>query len=118
MPNIYCPSCGTGNKFLYEKPKVCNSCKFVFAAPIVSAERLKNYEQVKQIKRVVNNQELQIAALRNMKLDIEKIEPTKLGSMIGTDLNSESFQRKKISKEEYKEKVFKSSPVSLDDDQI
>jgi hypothetical protein len=38
--------------------------------------------------------------------------------MIGTDLNSESFQRKKISKEEYKEKVFKSSPVSLDDDQI
>ena len=101
MPNIYCPSCGSGIKFLYEKPKVCNSCKFVFAVPLVSAERLKNYEQVKQVKRFVNNQQIQIAALRNMKLDIEKVEPIKLGSMIGTDSKNESFQRKKTSKEEY-----------------
>jgi hypothetical protein len=113
MPNIYCPSCGSGIKFLYEKPKSCSNCKFVFAVPI-KLEEEKDYNESVSFKKLPKNK----ISLKDIKITIEKITPIKLSSVLGSDPNNESFKRKGLTKEEFRQQVFKSGPISLDDDQI
>ena len=114
MPNIYCPSCGSGIKFLYEKPKSCSNCKFVFAVPIKLEKEEKDDKESMSFRKSPKNK----ASLKDIKLTIEKIMPIKLSSVLGSDPNNESFKRKGLTKEEFRQQVFKSGPISLDDDQI
>jgi hypothetical protein len=117
MPNIYCPSCGTGIKFLYEKPKSCTNCKFVFAVPIKLKEEDKEEKDDKEsmsFRKIPKKK----TSLKDIKITIEKITPIKLSSVLGSDPNNESFKRKGLTKEEFKQQIFKSGPISLDDDQI
>ena len=117
MPNIYCPSCGSGIKFLYEKPKSCSNCKFVFAVPIKLEKEEKEEKDDKEsmsFRKSLKNK----ASLKDIKITIEKIMPIKLSSVLGSDPNNESFKRKGLTKEEFRQQVFKSGPISLDDDQI
>jgi len=120
MPNIYCPSCGTGIKFLYEKPKSCTNCKFVFAVPIKLKEEEKEDKDDKDDKESMSFRKLpkKKTSLKDIKITIEKITPIKLSSVLGSDPNNESFKRKGLTKEEFKQQIFKSGPISLDDDQI
>jgi hypothetical protein len=117
MPNIYCPSCGSGIKFLYEKPKSCTNCKFVFAVPIKLEKEEKEKEDDKEsmsFRKLPKKK----TSLKDIKITIEKITPIKLSSVLGSDPNNESFKRKGLTKEEFKQQIFKSGPISLDDDQI
>ena len=117
MPNIYCPSCGSGIKFLYEKPKFCSNCKFVFAVPIKLKKEEKEEKDDKEsmsFRKLPKNK----TSLKDIKITIEKITPIKLSSVLGSDPNNESFKRKGQTKEEFKQHIFKSGPISLDDDQI
>jgi hypothetical protein len=114
MPNIYCPSCGSGIKFLYEKPKSCSNCKFVFAVPIKLEKEEKDDKESMSFRKSPKNK----ASLKDIKITIEKIMPIKLSSVLGSDPNNESFKRKGLTKEEFRQQVFKSGPISLDDDQI
>ena len=114
MPNIYCPSCGSGIKFLYEKPKSCSNCKFVFAVPIKLKEEEKDDEESVSFRKLSKKK----TSLKDIKITIEKITPIKLSSVLGSDPNNESFKRKGLTKEEFKQQIFKSGPISLDDDQI
>ena len=69
MPNIYCPSCGSGIKFLYEKPKSCSNCKFVFAVPIKLEKEEKDDKESMSFRKSPKNK----ASLKDIKITIEKI---------------------------------------------
>jgi hypothetical protein len=114
MPNIYCPSCGSGIKFLYEKPKSCSNCKFVFAVPIKLEKEEKDDKESMSFRKLPKNK----ISLKDIKITVEKITPIKLSSVLGSDPSNESFKRKGLTKEEFRQQVFKSGPISLDDDQI
>lgn len=103
MPNIYCPSCGSGTKFLFEKPSKCPSCGAKYVQ-----ELKKETFLVAPKKPIVSQFDTSEISLSEIKVSVEKPFTPKLGNIIGTDSSGETFSRPKIDKTQYFRSVFES----------
>ena len=138
MPNIYCRSCGIGTKYLYEKPENCPSCSKSYARPLVipeakakvktkkqeiieddeeeelEDEELYEDDEIEQVVYNSRNRKKVKNILANVKVQVDRDGVFKLGEIIGSDPDAESFSREGMTQEEYKRRIFESKPTSID----
>lgn len=110
MPNIYCPSCGCGTKFTFDKPVKCPSCSSPYIKEPIKKETFY-IESSPASKGFYDN--IQVS-LSDIKVSIEKPFVPKLGAIIGTDQSGETFSRPKIDKNKYFQSVFESKNNSFE----
>lgn len=138
MPNLYCPSCGVGIKYLYQKPAECNSCNYVFASVSISSlpskkskrpideeededegEWDKDYKVGKTFEKFEESH-LSNSARRKFKkikpsLDMNSMSFEKIGEVVGTDPNAKREKRKAVSKDELRSKIFSPKENNIED---
>ena len=104
MPNIYCPSWGSGTKYLYEKPVNCPSCSKAFARPVIVPEE----EDLSSINTpsVHKKNRLDKNILKNVQVIVEEPIVAKLGEIIGSSPGEVQRRRSPANRSDFKKKIF------------
>lgn len=114
MPNLYCPSCGIGVKYLYNKPDNCSNCSHSFESPKISyAEKVEDDDEPVVI--VENRRTKKRKKLSSINVTIDTPIFEKLGQVVGSSPGETRQKRKGFSKEELRNSIFKAQPSTIDD---
>lgn len=137
MPNLYCPSCGVGIKYLYQKPSSCSSCDYIFAS--VSLDSFSSRKKVKKpidddddeddeedddseeyMKPKLRETSFSNSTQRKLKkikpfLNVDSMSFEKIGEVVGTDPNAKREKRKAVSKDELRSKIFSPKENNIED---
>lgn len=132
MPNLYCPSCGLGIKYLYQKPAKCDKCNYVFSS-ISTEDFSKTKRTVKTSLSEYNDEDEDLEESDEFEdkkfvsssthRKFKKIKPSldlgsssfeKVGEVIGSDPNAKREKRKSVSKEDFKNKIFSKMETDIE----
>lgn len=112
MPNIYCPSCGQGIKYMYSKPDKCNSCNHSFAIQKLNLTIDDEDEETTTV--VVSKRSRKISAPKQISVEVDSPIFEKLGQVMGSNPGETRQKRRPISKEDFKNQIFKTTPTTID----
>jgi hypothetical protein len=118
MPNLYCPSCGSGIKYLYNKPEKCVHCEHEFAVAVkISKSRKVDIESDDEDEdEYIERPKLRRGKLKikSLKMDVESPHFEELGEVVGSSPGEKRQKRAEVSKGELRNKIFKAEPTSID----
>lgn len=133
MPNLYCPSCGVGIKYLYQKPSHCSSCDYIFASVSLNSisSRKKVRKRIDEDEDEEDDSEEYIktnsrdtfssnAARRKLKkikpfFNVDSVSFEKIGEVVGTDPNAKREKRRPVSKDELRNRIFSPKENNIED---